>query len=194
MKPGEFLSDARSWVKGRLPYIRLLLWVYLLYAGIRHISNPLYGSWFDPLNLGIHELGHFVFMPFGKFLEIAGGSILQCLVPIISIFMFYKQKDYFAISVSFGWFSTNLFDVATYIGDARDMELPLVSPFGVEHVIHDWNYLLRKMGIITLDDTIATLVRILGAASMLLCLALGGWLIWLMFTNKPFKHTLEQVN
>lgn len=44
------------------------------------------------LNLGIHELGHMLFRPAGEFLCIAGGTILQLLIPIISVFMFVRQQ------------------------------------------------------------------------------------------------------
>lgn len=177
-----FIADAREWADGRLPFIRLLLLVYLAYVGFRHMGNPMYNSWFGGLNLGIHELGHIVFRFFGYFIMIAGGSILQCLVPIISIFMFYRQRDFFAIAVSFGWLSTNLFYVATYIADARPMCLPLVSPFGGE-VVHDWHYLLGATGLLNYDQTIAFIVRIAAAGSMLLCLVFGGWLVWRMLRS-----------
>ncbi len=177
----SFFDDAREWAEGRLPFLRLVLLIYLGYAWVRHLGNPMYGSWFDMLNLGIHELGHFVFMPFGRFLEIAGGSIFQCLVPVISIFIFYRQRDYFAIAISFGWLSTNFFDVATYIADARYTNLPLVSPFGACDVVHDWNWLLSRMGMLKSCWAIARWVRIMGSLSMLICLLFGGWLVWCMF-------------
>ena len=183
-----FIDDSRKWAKGRFPFFRLLLLIYLTYVGIHHIGNPVYSSWFGGLNLGIHELGHMVFSFFGKFIMVAGGSILQCLVPIISIFIFYRQRDFFAISISFGWLSTNLFYVATYIADSRSMSLPLVSPFGCEP-LHDWNYILGKMGMLNYDTALASFIRLMAIVSMLICLVYGGWLVWLMLKsfNANFK-------
>jgi len=173
----SFFTNAHAWCAGRVPYGRALLLAYFLYIGVRHIASASYNSLFKMLNLGIHELGHFVFAFFGEFLQIAGGTILQCLVPIISMFMFYRQRDFFAIAIAFGWLSTNLFDVATYMADARDMMLPLVSPFGGEDIVHDWNYLLSALGLLEWDTRLAFLVRVAAVVSMLICLIFGGWLI-----------------
>lgn len=179
----SFFSDANDWCVGRKWLLRLLLLIFFAYIFIRLISNPDYQSIFKPINLAIHELGHFIFGVFGEFLGIAGGSILQCLVPIISMFMFYFQRDYFAIASSFGWLSTNLYEVATYIADARALELPLVSPFAGNEIIHDWNYLLEHTGLLLYDTKIAFIVRTFGFFSMLLCLTFGAWLIYNMFRS-----------
>ena len=173
----SFFTDAREWCAGRVPYARALLLMYFLYIGVRHIASTGYNSLFKVLNLGIHELGHFAFAFCGEFLHIAGGTILQCLVPIISMFMFYRQRDFFAIAIAFGWLSTNLLDVATYMADARDMMLPLVSPFGGEDIVHDWNYLLSALGLLEWDMRLAFLVRIAAVVSILICLIFGAWLI-----------------
>ena len=172
-------AQEKRWWGWRLPF--LLFFAYIL---VRHLASPDYQSIFKGLNLGIHELGHFVFALMGEFIGTLGGTLLQCLVPVGSMAMFLRQRDFFAIAVCFGWLSTNLFDVATYAGDARAMELPLVSP-GVGDVIHDWNYLLGRMGLLQADQTIAFLFRAGGVLTMLVCLAAGGWLLWKMARPSP---------
>jgi hypothetical protein len=172
-------TQEKRWWGWRLPF--LLFFTYIL---VRHLGSPDYQSIFKGLNLGIHELGHFVFGLLGEFMGVVGGTFLQCLVPIGSMAMFLRQRDFFAIAVCFGWLSTNLFDVATYAGDARTMELPLVSP-GAWDVIHDWNYLLGRMGLLKADQTIAFLFRAGGVLTMLVCLAAGGWLLWKMARPSP---------
>ena len=172
----SFFRDARSWCYGRSPYLRAVLLLFFAYIGVRHILDSRYNSIFFGLNLGIHECGHFAFGLLGEFIGIAGGSIMQCLIPILSIGMFYKQRDFFAIAIAFGWLATNLFYVATYIADARAMALPLVSPFGAE-CVHDWNYLLGRMGILEWDGTIAFFVRVIAVGCVAVCLASGGWLL-----------------
>jgi hypothetical protein len=115
----------------------------MAYIWLRHIQDNQFQSIFKGLNLGLHELGHFIFAPFGEFMHVAGGSIFQCLVPIIAMIMFRAQKDFFAIAIAFGWLSTNLYEVATYAGDAQAQQLNLVSPTaGGGDIIHDWNWLL----------------------------------------------------
>ena len=173
----DFFAEAGEWARQRWWPLRLLLCLYFVYAFINHLRDPFYQSWFKPINLGIHELGHILFSLFGQFLAVAGGSIFQLLVPVISVFIFYRQRDFFAISVSAMWLSTNLFDVSTYIADAREMELPLVSPFGGDDIIHDWNYLLGKLGLLNWDRFLAGTVKTWAIVSMFAGLAFAAWLL-----------------
>jgi hypothetical protein len=179
-----FFCEASEWAEGKFALLRLLLWLFLLYILLRHLGDPMYQSIFKPLNLGIHELGHIIFSPLGQFLMIAGGTIAQCLVPFISFFMFLKQRDFFAITVSFCWMGTNLFSVAGYMADARKMELPLVTPFRGEEIIHDWNYLLGKLGLLNSDNALGGFVRVLAILNMVIGLAFGAWLLLKMFKKK----------
>ena len=149
------MSAAREWAAGRSATLRLLLWGYFVYAFVRHLGDPLYKSLFGALNLGVHELGHVIFSPFGQFLSIAAGSFVQCLVPGVSFFMFYRQRDFFAVSVSFTWLAVNLFEVASYAADAVKMDLPLVSPFAGQP-IHDWNFLLDRTGLLGRTASVAS--------------------------------------
>ena len=180
----RFLLEASEWAEDKFAPLRLILWLFLFYIFLRHLGDPMYQSIFKPLNLGIHELGHLVFSPLGQFLMMAGGTIAQCLVPLISFFMFYRQRDYFAFTVSFCWMGTNLFSVAGYMADARKMALPLVTPFGGEEIIHDWNYLLGKLGLLNSDTVLAGFVRLLAILNMVIGLVFGAWLLLKMFKKK----------
>jgi len=144
---------------------------------VRHWSNPEYRSILGPLNLGLHELGHFIFSFFGDFLGILGGTFFQVLAPLFGVVNFYRQSDFFAIALSFGWLSTSLFDVATYVADARAMNLTLVSPFGGDDVVHDWNYLLTRMGLLQQDALLAFIFKCAATLAMLICLIGGFWLL-----------------
>ena len=182
----RLITDARRWARRRnkawaVFYVALA--VYMSYVLVRHLGDAEYQSWLKPLNLGIHEWGHFVFAPFGEFIKMAGGTILQCLVPLLSILMFVKQRDYFGMLFCFGWLSTNLFGVATYVGDARSRQLPLVTPGGGE-AVHDWHYLLGRLGILHWDHTLAFLTRTAATLSMALFLLATLWILYQM-TRKP---------
>ncbi len=177
----------KRWWWWRAPFL-----LYFAYILVRHLADPYYQSLFKGLNLGIHEIGHFVFVLLGEFMGVAGGTLLQCLVPIGSMAMFLRQRDYFAIAVCFGWLSTNLFDVATYAGDARAQDLPLVSP-GIGDVIHDWNYMLGTLGLLQTDQTIAFLFRAGAVVSMAVCLAAGGWFLWRMYRPSGLREPAEPV-
>jgi hypothetical protein len=147
------------------------------------MAHPGQGSWWwYSLDIGIHELGHYVFRPLGMFMGVLGGSLLQCLVPLLSMAMFWRQRDFFAIAVCFGWLSENLFDVATYAGDARAQRIPLITPGGNRggHILHDWHYLLGRTGLLMQDQAIAWGLRACAVAAMGICLVGGGWLLFRM--------------
>ena len=184
----EFLvslrDDAVEWCRGRNWWVRLPLLLFFVYVLARHLSDPLYTSILSPLNLGIHELGHLIFSFTGEVLMVVGGTLLQLTIPILAIFNFRRQNDFFAMALSFGWLSTNLFSVATYVADSRKLELPLVTLFGGDNVIHDWEYLLFKMNLLVYDQLIAGIFRAFGVISMLICFLAGVWLLWQMFYSR----------
>ena len=177
---GEFRREARAWAQGRWWPLRVLLTLYFAYVLIRHLGSAEYNSGFGGINLGIHELGHVIFSPFGQFASVLGGSFWQLAVPLLAFWIFQRQEDYFAHAVAACWLGTSFFNMATYIGDARARVLPLVSPFGGEEIIHDWNYLLGTMGLLPLDGALAFLTRVLAFGAMAAGLAWGGWLVAVM--------------
>lgn len=177
----SFMSEGGEWAEGKMPYLRAPVWLFFLYVFIRHVSSSHYSSLFSGITLGIHELGHVILTPFGTFMMIMGGTIFQIAAPVASFFVFLRQNDYFAVSVSFGWLSTSLFEAARYSGDAERMLLPLVSPFGGEDIIHDWNYMLSKLGMLGLAPAVSGFFWLLAVASMLLALFWGGYLLLIMF-------------
>lgn len=92
----------------------------------------------DLLNLYVHEAGHFFFSPFGRFLHILGGSVLQVLLPLILAVATFRQAPHHAAYPLF-WTGESLVNVSPYITDAPAMKLPLIA----RGLVHDWNYLLQ---------------------------------------------------
>ncbi len=175
-------ADILDWCKGRSWLPRLLLLLWLGYVGVRQFLAPEYAAQclFGAINLGIHEAGHLLTRGLGQFLSSAGGSFLQCLAPIISAFVFLRQRDYFGIAVSFGWLATNLVQVGVYMSDAQQMALPLVTigdTGGDIEQLHDWHYLFGELGLLSSSEAIGSVTRALGHLSMLICLAGGAWLV-----------------
>ncbi|MGE5308267.1 MAG: hypothetical protein ACM3OC_04215 [Deltaproteobacteria bacterium] len=181
---GVLRDEALEWCKGKSWLVRLPLLLFFAYILLRHLADPAYASIIAPLDLGIHELGHLVFSLLGQDVQVAGGTILQLAVPVYAVFNFHSQRDFFGIAMSFGWISANLFEVARYAGDARALQLPLVSLFGGESVVHDWEYMLEKLRLLQADAVIACGIRVLGAITFLLCMVLGSWLLWNMYREK----------
>jgi hypothetical protein len=173
----EIKEDALAWCReDRSVIVRLPVLAYGFFLLWKTALHPNSFTPFDFLNLGIHELGHMVFMPFGEWIGVAGGSAAQILAPIFGAWQFFRQRDYFAVAFSLGWLGESLANLSVYIGDARKQELPLVSPFGGDP-LHDWNYLLASINRLQLDSAYAKRVQGLGFLSAFAFVLLGSWLL-----------------
>jgi len=162
---------------------RALLLLYLLYAEIRFLRDPMSSTMFSGITLAFHEMGHLIFAFLGHFIGSLMGSGTQLLIPIIVMIVFARQPDYFGISVGGFWLSFSMFELANYVGDARAMDLPLVG-FS-DDPEHDWHYLLSTLHLLPLDTTFAFLLRLAATLIGLASLAFGVWLLTKMYGTKP---------
>jgi hypothetical protein len=118
-------------------------------------------------NLVFHEAGHVLFTPFGRFLTVLGGSLFQCLVPVIVAVAFLRQGDRFGAAICTWWAGQNLLDIAPYIADARALQLVLLGgQTGREVQGHDWEYLLATLGWMRYDRTLGLGAHRLGLTIM----------------------------
>ena len=175
----KWITHLDEGLRGRNWAIRLPLLIYFALVFRKHLDNPFYTSLVGGLNLGIHELGHFLWAPFGELWAVLGGSLTQCLVPVLVAYLFYRQRDFFAISVAACWLATNLFGVATYAADGLTQQLPLVSPGGVDPE-HDWGYLLTRWNKLSKAREFGEALRSAASFFMVSGLVVGGWLLWRM--------------
>lgn len=175
-------DEAAAWCSGRMWFVRAPLLAYLAYAGFRNVFDPEAGTIFSGITFGIHELGHVLFSAFGEFNMVAGGTFTQLAVPLTTVFLFLRQKEYFGMAVGGAWVSFSLCDMATYLGDARAQALPL---YGLsDDPQHDWHYLLSTMHLLNFDTKIALLIRCFACLILIGSLAWGGWLCFKMATNQ----------
>jgi hypothetical protein len=149
---------------------------------VRHgIDAPhLTGSFLHLVHLPFHEAGHVLLAPFGRFLSVLGGSLLQAVVPLVCGAVFLVQnRDPFAASVTLWWAGQSLMDLAPYIADARALQLPLLGgSTGAEVEGHDWEYLLTVLGLLSHDVTLGRIAFAVGALAMLTALGWGGAVLW----------------
>ena len=146
--------------------VALLTGVYFLWCAY----DPPQWHLIDGVNLIIHEAGHIVFMPFGEFIMIAGGSLFQVLVPAaFAGYFFYYQQPYSAALVLF-WVGESLLNVSVYAGDAVAMQLPLL---GGQDTIHDWNYLLDRLGWLSATPEVAGAIRLAGTLTIITAIYLA---------------------
>ena len=58
------------------------------------------GSLLDNIDLPVHETGHLVFSPFGDFMQFAGGTLFQLIMPAIFVGYFLRRKETHSASVA----------------------------------------------------------------------------------------------
>jgi hypothetical protein len=151
-------DDAADWCENKSPWARGPLTSYFVYASVRHLIDPLYRSWFAGITLVFHELGHFVFIPFGRTMTILGGSLLQLIVPTFAAaYLLFRQRDWFGLAAGVFWLSFSTVDLATYVDDANKEALALVSMGGIPE--HDWSTLLTEWHCLNSAQTFAGALR-----------------------------------
>jgi hypothetical protein len=142
------------------------------------------GSFLHRADLPFHEFGHVLFRPFGEWLMFLGGSLFQCLLPLLLAgYFLLRQGQPFAASVCLWWCGQNFIDIAPYIGDARAMALPLVGEWTDEAVEmrdlrHDWHNILLPLHWLPYDHRIAVMAKVIGSGLMLLSWVWGWLLLW----------------
>jgi hypothetical protein len=183
-----FFADARAWARGRQWVPRALLLLLCAWIFYRHLQDPLYGGIVKGLNLAIHEIGHVFFGFAGEFIGIAGGTILQLVAPLTAAWLFYRQRDFFAIAIALCWLGTSFFDVAVYAADARAGQLPLVGLGGGDPE-HDWFIMLAETDLLNHDRTIGAGFRALGMVCFGAGLGFGAWLTRIAATTKSTTVT-----
>lgn len=124
--------------------------------------------------LVFHEAGHALFMPFGEFTMVLGGSLFQLMVPAFLVGYFIYRGDGFAACFAGLYLAASLADVALYIADARAGQLPLI---GGDRTNHDWTFLLIELDRLHQDVRIGRFVRSVGWTTYWFALAAGAWLL-----------------
>ena len=210
LKQMSILQKPLAWARERSWWWRapILAWFITMLLGNLHnssyalsrLSNP-----FSALDFGIHELGHILFSPFGDFMHILGGSLFQCLFPLLWLAGFLQKKYYFAASLCFCWLGLNLFDVATYVADARARLLPLSVGLGglgmdptdsdaaYDHA-HDWYQILSRTHHLNSDLAIAHGLRVAAVVVFLIGLALGAILLTQMFVSSIQRRSCHKLS
>ena len=133
-----------------LPYA---LWLVLFYRY----------HFVDGANLFIHEAGHMVFLPLGQTLHITGGTFWQLAFPAVVAGHFLRRRQYYEAAAGCLWLGESLMYTAVYIGDAISMSLPRVGG-----AIHDWNWLLHRVGLLGQCQSIAAGLHTIASATVLL--------------------------
>lgn len=127
-------------------------------------------SWLHGPVLIVHEAGHVLAAPFGRFVALLGGTMLQVAVPLAFAVYFLLSRQPFSAALVLLWVSFALVDGAVYVADAQERELPLIT---FDRDTHDWWNVLGELRLLHRDDLIAALFHAQAFAALGAALWLG---------------------
>lgn len=169
-------------VYGRTALAAVLL-VYGVY--LARLDVPAGEIWASLLHfpaVPIHEFGHVLFMPFGEFLHVLGGSLFQVGLPLaFGAVLLVKNRDAFAAAVMLWWSGVAMMDVAPYVYDAWKPQLILLTGRTGDTGAHDFIDVLGDLDLLHRAQAIGYGVHHAGALVMGAALAWAGYIVWRQF-------------
>lgn len=162
----------------------MTIWGWLLIQTDPRVTTGIFPelSFYSPVIstfvLVFHEAGHVLFSFFGQFMAVAGGTLLQLIVPMSLMIAFvYKYQNPFGGAVAMWLLGYAFIDAGPYCFDAMDMQLLLLGGgTGQEIGGHDWNNMLRWTGTLHLHETIALFLDTTGEVLIITSVMFGGWI------------------
>ncbi len=166
-------------------YAVLFAWGWYFIV-MNYRSHEIMNSFMHRVDLVFHEAGHVIFIPFGTFMKILGGTLGQLIMPIVvMVALVVTNRDNFGGSVGLWWLGQSMMDCAPYIADARALKLPLLGGgTGQDRPgAHDWENILLDLNLIQHDLQIGAAVHVMGAIVMLIAFAWGGFILLQQYRN-----------
>lgn len=159
-------------------WLLLVCWSWYL-VGDNYRDGEIFGSFMHGILLTIHEAGHILFMPFGEFVTIVGGSLFQLALPFgIGVAFVVVNRDNFGAALGLWWTSVSLLDLSPYIYDSLHPQLIMLGGHTGEDGPHDWIYLLNSVGQIYNAQHWGAFVHGLGSVLVLAALVWAAAVIW----------------
>ena len=155
----------------------LTCWTWLL-LGMDFRAGEMGASFIHRPLLVFHEAGHVVFMPFGQWVSVLGGTLGQLIMPVILAgALLFKNQDPFGAAIGLWFLGVSLLDIAPYMFDALHPQLTLLSGTTGEAGGHDWVFLFSSVGWLEQSQRLGAITHKLGALTATIAL---GWAIWLL--------------
>jgi hypothetical protein len=189
--PPSWIEAVRTWAQTRAGWWRLPILMWFAWTAAGHLRSDAEGSLLTGLIFGAHEFGHIAFVPFGEFVTVLGGSLMQLLIPLGAAAALAHGRDWFGVACAACLFGASCGDLAIYVGDARALALDLVS-FSPDGSDHDWRYLLDRWGLLRQDQLIARVIRFVGAMAIAGGTIGGGWILSLMRWRPTASPTVPE--
>lgn len=149
-------------------------------------DGEIFDSFMHNILLPIHEAGHVLLIPFGEFMTILGGSMLQLALPFaIAVAFVIRNRDNFAAALCLWWTSVSLLDLSPYIYDSLHPQLTLLGGHTGEDGPHDWIYLLGVFGQIPKAQFWGAMAHTLGTMMVVFALI---WAALILIRQKDNLH------
>jgi hypothetical protein len=176
-----------------VPRYVLIAWlIFYAFFFYELLSGGAFPNYMNAVFVPVHEGGHIIFGWLGQFIAVAGGTFLQLAAPAMLAIYFAFRRQPQGVTFCMFFFFQQFSPIATYMADARAQELPLLTVGSGDDVIHDWNYLFGKLGLLAHDTQIASVTRVIGWLGMLATVA---WFVWRGFrqpgTSTPARKEWE---
>lgn len=168
-------------------YTRAALLAVLVAYGI-HLAaldvpaGEIWGTLLHYPAVPIHEFGHILFLPFGEFLHLLGGSLFQVGLPLaFGAVLLVKNRDPFAAAVTLWWSAVEVMDVAPYVYDAAKPQHILLTGRTGDTGAHDFIDVLGDLGLLERAQGIGYGVHHFGVLMMGAAIAWAGLTVWRQF-------------
>lgn len=160
-----------------------VLWTVFIFLAADVPKGSVGSNFLHGILLIFHEAGHVIFMPFGQFITILGGTLGQLLMPLlVGGTLLIQRRDPFGAAL-FAWLlGFSVMDMAVYMYDAFDPQLTLLGGgTGQESDGHDWQNMFGDLGLIRRARGIGQFFGVLGRLMMMGALA---WAAWVLFMQR----------
>jgi hypothetical protein len=125
-----------------------------------------------------HEFGHILFSPFGEFMHVAGGSLMQFLMPLgFGIYFVYWRRDNLAGWLMLWWEGMQWVSLAPYCYDAKKPAMILLTGRTGDTGAHDYIDMLGDLGLLNRAHEVAAVMKYFGVLLMLVALVWGALLL-----------------
>lgn len=161
MIPGAKKVDKYTTLKSWIPSV-ILIPVCIYFLSTRGEYTLL-----DDFHLVVHEAGHFLLGWGWTPLDIAGGTIMQIIIPILLIVFTYWNFKRLYVQLSFFLLGHSFINISVYAADATARKIKL---FPNQNVIHDWNYILSNLNMLDQDQNVALFFVVLAIISFILAI------------------------
>ncbi|MGK0298670.1 MAG: hypothetical protein ACI9XC_002293 [Gammaproteobacteria bacterium] len=173
-------------------YGRVIALFFMIYLGWGFITMdfhlnpyPLMDSFLHNVHLVFHEAGHIIFIPFGYFMTILGGTLGQLIMPTVVLGNFLYKQNTFAATVALWWLAHSFMDIAPYVDDAKVQQLILLGgKTGADAPgSHDWNNILNRLDRLEKCNDYASLAFNLGIFLMLVAFIWATYILFHQYKN-----------